>query len=332
MGRGSDRYVIFGLTPLAFAVARRLLDSDGDREVVVIPGRPHDGVPAAELPASVEVVDATISREEALRTANLVEARCLLSLTDDAVENLRTIVAAWQERPQTEVVIETFDQALADQLERKGLGSGQRHARRVHRAYSEASLAAPFFVAEALESENLLTMRFGDRQIPVYRTPVSGGSPLAGMSVDELEKRFECSVVAHGRAGSWTAAPTGNLEVREDDTLVLSGIASGVVQAASRNSQTARSVATALLETASGAGGRVVAALRSRWQALADVVRKRRFGVAMVTASTLILAIAVLFVPPPHSLKRGWRERSTSECGLRWARRTTGVCRRRQPS
>ncbi len=257
MGGSGDRYVVFGLTPLAYEVAKYL--DDRGVSVVVIPGQPRTAVPGQELRESIVVVPSHISREEALDRAGLHEAKCLLSLTDDPVENLRTIVAAWQKRPETEVVVETFDQALAYHLEREGIGVGvgEGNPRKVRRAFSEASLAAPYFVAEALRSKNLLTTRFADRQVPFFSTRVIGGSDLSGKAVEALEEDFGCAVVALCRDGSWTAAPADKEEVRAGDELLLSGLDSDVVKAAYQNTPATERVQLDVHAAAKGLGGRL---------------------------------------------------------------------------
>ena len=177
------------------------------------------------------------------------------------MENLRTAVAAWRTRPETEVVVETFDQALAYHLEHEGMGrfgTGRGNQRKVRRAFSQASLAAPFFVAQALRSENLLTTRFVDRQVTFFWTPVLGGAELAGKSVGKLERDYGCTVVARRqpeRLGSSRPLPATILGPK--DELVLGGLASLVVKAAYQNTPVTERAGVDVQARARGWGARL---------------------------------------------------------------------------
>jgi len=227
-------YVVFGLTPLACAVVEWLRQEEPSASVAVVPGAPKQPAELAALPDGVEVIDHTLGREKALRHASLQEAACLLSLTDDPVENLRTIVAAWEIDRTTEVVIDTFDQALAERMEREGLGWGWEYDRVVHRAFGEASLAAPYFAVKAFAGDNLVTLRFIDQQVAVSCLPVIKQGGMDGQEVGAVEERFEVVVIAVRDGQRWKP-PSANQELRTGDVVVVSGLDSQVVWTAQAN-------------------------------------------------------------------------------------------------
>ena len=298
---GGDRFVVFGLTSLGCAVARRLLDEDPQRQVVLIPGRPRRVATEDEQPQGLQLIDPTLGRRDALLKARIKEASCLLSLTDDPVENLRTIVATWDLSPSTEVIVDTFDQALADRLERDGIGVGQRNDRRVYRAYSEAALAAPFLAAEALGAKNLVTVRFGDRQIPACRTSIRDGSALAGMSIADIEEDFDTTVVALKREGPWDIAPSHAQLLSAGDDLLVAGPSYGVVSAAVGASKSHAELLSATraraAQTTAGlraAPGRVRSAPARAHAAWQEARLRRPLAVKVITGMTLFLVVAAL--------------------------------------
>ena len=185
------RFVIFGLSRLSVRVVRALIG--GRVDVVVVRRAGEDEALARLLPSEATVLDArTEIGTEALRAAGLDGATCLLTLSEDDLENLRAAVVAREVAPHVPVVLRAFDPALADQLE-QGLN--------IRRAYSVSALAAPAFVAAACGDQVLETLRLGDGEVPLCRLTLRPGSPLLGRATGQIKEWYGCGVLALCRGG-----------------------------------------------------------------------------------------------------------------------------------
>jgi Trk K+ transport system NAD-binding subunit len=171
------RFVITGLSRLTVRVATALHARGGGVTVIAPDGQ--DGSAARErsslgthLPDGVETI-AGSDLEETLPRAALAGAECLLALDDDDLQNLAAAVTCHALEPTVPIVLRAYDISLADQLER-GLN--------VRRAFSVSVLSAPAFLAAALGSDVLETLRLGDAPVPIWTLPIGDGSALAGAS------------------------------------------------------------------------------------------------------------------------------------------------------
>jgi voltage-gated potassium channel Kch len=288
------RVIIFGLTPLAVAVARRLKDNDTD--VTVVPDTAADGSLADELrELDVEVARSHRRRDAAL-AAHLTEGTNLLALADDPVENLKTAVAAHDLRPETEVVIQTFDRAFADRLEQEGLtlegDDDTAHDRLyVRRAYNEAALAAPFFAARALQSENLWTTRFGEEHILLLRLSVGPRSSLLGRSPADITRHLECHVLGRrDPSAAWRVADD-KAPLVTDEEIIVGGIQEDVLRLAAKNARRSR---RPVAQGLSDSGGRLASRAGGARSAVRDAIRRRTAVPALVLVGlTAFLALTV---------------------------------------
>ena len=207
------RFVLTGLSRLSVRVARQLRELGG--RAVVLVEDDADGRLVDALTPYAEVVTAAGDRATALRSAGLADADGLLALSDDDIDNLRTVSCAAAVAPDVPVVVRAFDAALADRLE---IGSN------VRRAFSVSALAAPAFVAAALGDEVLQTLRLGRDEVPLLRLTVAGGTGVGdGVTVvarrtttgwvpgtDADEPAHDEEVVVAGRLHDVLAGALGN--------------------------------------------------------------------------------------------------------------------------
>jgi len=180
------RFVICGVNRLVVRVARALTAQRA--EVIVLRRGGEEERFVRLLPAAATVIDAGTEEEvTALQRAGLADATCLLTLSDDDLDNLRVAVAASEVSTNVPVVLRAFDPALADQLE-QGLN--------IRRAYSMSALAAPAFIAAACGDEVVETLRLGDGEVPICRLTVRPDSPLVGKTTAQIKSRFGCAILA----------------------------------------------------------------------------------------------------------------------------------------
>ena len=195
------RFVITGLSRLSVRVVRQLHALGAT--VIVLADDDHDGRLVDAVGDRAEIVDGGPERAAALVGAGLATADGLLALSDDDLDNLRSVGCAAAIAPDVPIVMRSFDPALADRME---LGSN------VRRAFSVSALAAPAFVAAALGDEVVQTLRLGRDEVPLLRLTVAGDGGLdPGVTV----------VARRRDAGAWQAA-TGD-PPRHDEEVVIIG-------------------------------------------------------------------------------------------------------------
>ncbi len=184
--------VVFGVGAGGVGVVAGLLARG--REVVVVDrdeaNRYLGQVRALGVP--VVIGDATLA--DTLDAANVPAAGSVAVLTSDDLTNLETALAVRDRLGQrwtaTPVVVRLFDRQLAATVERS---FGFRHVR------STAELAAPWFVGAALGLDVLGTFYVADQPLLVGRLPVTAGSGLAGLAMQDLGASIR--VIGIERAG-----------------------------------------------------------------------------------------------------------------------------------
>jgi len=234
----SKRFVVTGNSRLTVAVARQLSARGGHVTVVDVGGegtiarrlqadvRPRRrlslrallGAAEGRFEPGIHVASAGEDLQASLQAVALAGATCLLALSDHDEENLLVGLAGSEVAPSVPLVLQTFDPALADQLEQV-----EREVT-VRRAYSVGGLAAPFFVALALGHENIRTMRFGDVELPILRMKIGPGSGLAGKTARRIREQYGCEVVAaHRERDGWRIAAEDDGPYAAGETLVIGG-------------------------------------------------------------------------------------------------------------
>ena len=204
------RFVITGLSRISVRVANQL-HALGAR-CTVLADDDHDGRLVDAIADRATVVTAGGERAAALVAAGVHDADALLALSDDDLDNLRTVSCAAAVAPDVPVVVRSFDPAIADRME---LGSN------VRRAFSVSALAAPAFVAAALGDDVLQTLRLGRHEVPLLRLTIAGRlSP-------------DVTVVARRGPDGWQPA-LGDAPAH-DDEVVVAGRLLDLLRVALRN-------------------------------------------------------------------------------------------------
>lgn len=184
MDLAGKRFVISGLSRLTVRVAGLLVGRGADVSVVGSNDQLGLAPTLERLGCSVVLGP---DGEAALREAGVDRAGCLLALSDDDLANLDAAVLGHVLAPDVPVVLRSFHPALIDQLEER---------LNVRRAYSVTGLAAPAFVAAALQAEVVETLRLGEEEVPLCRFTVRAGSPTAGSTAAQLKADHGCAVLA----------------------------------------------------------------------------------------------------------------------------------------
>ena len=146
-----DHVLVCGLGSLGLRVAE-CLKSLGATLLVI--DQQRDNPMLEELAAEkIPYMVADATRVSALKAARVARARALICTLNDDLVGLEIGLAARASRPGLRLVLRVFDGAFADRIE--------RHFH-IHTALSASSIAAPFFLARALDPSAQVLMETAD--------------------------------------------------------------------------------------------------------------------------------------------------------------------------
>jgi voltage-gated potassium channel Kch len=182
----SHHVVLTGLGGVGYQVLRGLREHG--EHVVVIERDENNRYNNLARSLGVPVIYADARLPESLELANISKARCIAITTNDDMVNLETALTARQKNPQLKVVVRLFDRGLAEQIENRF---------HIHTARSSSALAAPYFVASALNYEVITSFYVHQTTFIVTRLVIKSGSPLDGLTVKQLYSRTGIMVMAH---------------------------------------------------------------------------------------------------------------------------------------
>lgn len=174
-----------------------LIETDGDHPLM-------EQVRAWKIPTLV----ADARRPEILMEAGIRKAESIVPCTNDDLINLSVATAARAIAPDIRVVIRTFDDNLAMNLQ-KGFD--------INFAYSTSALAAPAFAAAAMKAPVDYAFAFGEDQmlLTVSDFTVIEGAAIVGQTVGRVEQDFDVEVLALQGNGTKLNPP--------DDTIFEAG-------------------------------------------------------------------------------------------------------------
>ncbi len=137
----SRHYVVCGDDPLALRLVEELAVRYQRRVTVILPSKAHGHGPELDAIGEVRIVEAARLDADAFRRAKIGTAAALALVRQDDVGNLDAALQAQEINPDLRLVIRMFNMSL---------GHGIRNLFKSCRVLSDASIAAPAFVASAL--------------------------------------------------------------------------------------------------------------------------------------------------------------------------------------
>jgi voltage-gated potassium channel len=207
----SNHHILVGLGHLGYRVVRSLHDMDQD--VVVV-----EANPSAELVASVKrlkipVIEDNASREPTLEAAGVKKARSIVLCTQNDSLNLQIALKARHLNPSIRVVVRIFDDDFAQAL----------HEQFGFTAFSATNMAAPSFAAAAAGVDMTNPITIEGKTLSLARLSITSNSQISKMSVGELEKSYDVSVVMLQRNHEADFHPDPEIQLASEDALAVLG-------------------------------------------------------------------------------------------------------------
>ncbi len=176
--RGSERrFIVCGDTPLAYRLVDELMVRYNGRVTVILKTTMDNWAQQISQMPDVEVVLADRLDEEAFRRAGLATATALGLVDQDDVSNVDAALIAREINPDVRVVIRMSNRNL-----------GRRISDLVSNCetLSAAAIAAPAFVAAALDERSTAPIAIADRTVVAApRQSVAPGDVCAGLAITE---------------------------------------------------------------------------------------------------------------------------------------------------
>ncbi|MCB0166136.1 MAG: NAD-binding protein [Anaerolineae bacterium] len=201
--------LVCGLGNTGYRVAQNLADLGC--HVVAMDDRPR------RLGDRLKERGVTVQYGDLRWRANLAEAgagraSAVVACTADDMTNLQVALQARALNPDIRVVIRIFNDKLAEQM---------RHSFGVNAAvYSTSALAAPDFVAAALNRRNIRSVEVGYTTQAITRLQINGGA-LNGASLAALHAEQDLTILLHARNGQVDIPPNLTTELQLGDEIVV---------------------------------------------------------------------------------------------------------------
>ncbi|MDG4768315.1 NAD-binding protein [Solwaraspora sp. WMMD406] len=160
-GNGDDRprYVVCGQDPLAFRLVNELVAASAT-VTVIVPTRSRSDGPDMRSIKGIRLLRADRLNERTFRAAGLVGAKGLALINQDDVGNIHAALCAQEVEPDLRVVMRMFNTRLGNRVKRL-LPDCE--------VLSDATMAAPAFVAAALGEVSPTHFRHGGRTLHVAK-------------------------------------------------------------------------------------------------------------------------------------------------------------------
>jgi voltage-gated potassium channel len=207
----NNHVILVGLGHLGYRVAQHLFDLE--QEVVVIELNPKADLVESVKKLGIPVIEDDASREVVLESAGVSRARAIINCTQNDSLNLQVALKARRMNPSIQVVLRIFDEDFAQALQ------DQFH----FTAFSATSMAAPAFASAAAGVDMTRPIMVEGESLSLARLRILSGSPLCRISVGEVERRYNISVVLLRRDHESDLHPPSEALLMENDWLGILG-------------------------------------------------------------------------------------------------------------
>jgi Trk K+ transport system NAD-binding subunit len=203
--------ILVGLGHLGYRVVDHLTQMN--QSVVVIEADPNADLLSAVQKMGVPVIQDDGSREAALEAAGVSRARTIVLCTQNDALNLKIAVKARSIKPDLKVVTRIFDDDFAQALTSQ-FGFA---------ALSATGMSAPAFAAAAAGADITRPITIEGESFSLARLSVNPNSTLTRLTVADVERDYNVSIVLLNRVGVKDLHPPGETALKSGDALAVLG-------------------------------------------------------------------------------------------------------------
>jgi len=206
----SNHIVLVGLGHLGFRVTRELYNLGED--VVVIEQDPRADLLRQAEAMDIPIIQADGTKPETLESAGVPRARAIVVCTSNDTLNLQMAIKIRTLNQTARIMVRVFDEEFARQIENQ---FGIDHV------FSASTLAAPAIAGAATQSDVTSPISLSGRTVSLARLIIKKGSSLAGLTIEQMENKFDATVVLLERGGKADLHPHNSIGLLAGDNLAI---------------------------------------------------------------------------------------------------------------
>ena len=172
------------------------------------PGRLAERLEEMQVP----VFYGDFRRTAILEKAGICSVEAIILCAEDGMANFETALRARESAPGVRVIIRIFEEPLGTQLQQ---------AFDIDAVYSTSALAAPAFVAAALNIHLTQSVALGDQVYVIARMTIETLSGLSRDPIDRLNQQSNLTVLLHKRGNQVLIPPDPQAYLRAEDEIVI---------------------------------------------------------------------------------------------------------------
>jgi len=160
----------------------------------------------------VDVFYGDFRRTAILEEAGILSAEAIVLCTEDDMANFETALRARESAPGIRVIVRIFEEPLGTQLQQ---------AFDIDAVYSTSALAAPAFVAAALNIHLTQSVTLGDQVYLIARMTIGTLSDLSHDPIDLLDQQSDLTILLHKHGNDVLIPPDPRAYLRAGDEIVM---------------------------------------------------------------------------------------------------------------
>ena len=207
----NNHIILVGLGHLGFRVAEELLNMS--QEIVIIEANPRADLINSVKALGIPVIQDDATREHALESAGVQRARAIILCTQNDSLNLKVALKARRLKPGISVIIRIFDDDFAHALQEQ-FG---------YTAFSATGMASPAFAAAASGVDMTRPITVEGQSMSLAYVKIEPASQLINQTVNQLEQKYNLSVVFIRRNSTSDFHPPADLSVSAQDVMAVLG-------------------------------------------------------------------------------------------------------------
>ena len=223
----NNHIILVGLGHLGFRVAEELMNME--QEIVIIEANPKADLINSIKAKGIPVIQDDATREQALESAGVNNARAIVICTQNDSLNLKVALKARRLKPEIQVIIRIFDEDFAQAL----------HEQFGYIAFSATGMAAPAFASAASGVEMTRPITVEGQSMSLAYLKVEPSSQLVDQTVNAVEQRYHLSVVFIRHNSKSDFHPQADCHISAKDVMAVLGGPNEIMSLASDNHHSA---------------------------------------------------------------------------------------------
>jgi voltage-gated potassium channel len=209
MHRPQSHIIVCGIGHTGFRVVLALLALG--QKVYALEFRPNDLAERLKT-LGVQVGYGDYRKKSYLIEAQIEQANAIITCAEDDMINVETVIRARDLVPSIRIIARIFEEAWGHRLQQLF---------DIEAVYSTSELAAPEFVAAAVNLHLTQSVNLGNDTFVLARLKIHSHGSLKNMSIKQLDRLANTTVLLHLRKDAIHIPPQADALLQEDDEIVV---------------------------------------------------------------------------------------------------------------